>query len=165
MHSYISCLQFFVAPTRLDGTEPRPELAAHGMRLRPLTWSPARGFLSYNTRCTVVTNSYGCPPEEGCSPASLTSAVNAVVANGIFFVASAGNTGPRCGTGMHHHRCNYNDCTMLITCAVSSPPAIIERTFSVAAAQKESYARRGFPIAMLHLSRLTTTQRFNCVVQ
>ena len=44
----------------------------------------------------VLTNSWGCPTIEGCDAGSLRQAVDAFAAAGIFFVAAAGNTGPRC---------------------------------------------------------------------
>ena len=47
----------------------------------------------------MLNNSWGCPQEhEGCDPASLQPAVDALRAAGIFVVASAGNDGPRCST-------------------------------------------------------------------
>jgi len=73
--TYIECLQFFVAPTDLDGRNPDPTLRPH-----------------------VIGNSYGCPPSEGCVPDSLSKAVTAVVSAGIFFSVSAGNSGPSCAT-------------------------------------------------------------------
>lgn len=113
---YISCLQFFMAPTDLEGRDPKEELAPH-----------------------VVSNSYGCPPNEGCGPLSLTEAVDAIVAAGIFMSVSAGNDGPQCAT-------------------VDSPPGTIESVFSVAAAMKgsnsvASYSSRG-PVTVDHSNRV-----------
>lgn len=73
--TYLNCLNFFLAPTDLDGKNARPEL-----------------------RPTSVGNSYGCPASEGCSTYSLTAAVNALRAAGIFMAVSAGNNGPACET-------------------------------------------------------------------
>lgn len=73
--TYLNCLNFFLAPTDLQGRNPRPEL-------RPIS----------------VGNSYGCPSSEGCSTYSLTAAVNALRAAGIFMSVSAGNNGPSCET-------------------------------------------------------------------
>eukprot|EP01121_Diplochlamys_sp_Union-15-3_P006517 TRINITY_DN169_c0_g1_i4.p1 TRINITY_DN169_c0_g1~~TRINITY_DN169_c0_g1_i4.p1 ORF type:complete len:483 (-),score=115.10 TRINITY_DN169_c0_g1_i4:39-1487(-) len=73
--TYIECLQFFVAPTDLEGKNPDPSKAPH-----------------------VIGNSYGCPPSEGCSSDSLAAAVRAVVSAGIFMSVSAGNDGPTCST-------------------------------------------------------------------
>ena len=42
----------------------------------------------------VLTNSWGCPPIEGCDAGALRPATAALAAAGIFFVAAAGNTGP-----------------------------------------------------------------------
>lgn len=73
--TYIECLQFFVAPTDLHGNN--PDSSKHA---------------------DVINNSYGCPPDEGCSASSLHMAVENVRAAGIFMSVSAGNSGPNCGT-------------------------------------------------------------------
>lgn len=73
--TYLSCLNFFLAPHDLDGRNPRPDLRPH-----------------------VVGNSYGCPDNEGCSKHALTAAVDALRAAGIFMSVSAGNDGPECST-------------------------------------------------------------------
>jgi len=73
--TYIECLQFFVAPTDLEGNNPNPDLAPH-----------------------VIGNSYGCPPSEGCAVNSLAQAVTNVVQAGIFMSVSAGNSGPSCSS-------------------------------------------------------------------
>lgn len=73
---YLDCMQFMLAPYA-PGADPLtagdPARAAH-----------------------VLNNSWGCPPVEGCDPASLEPAVVALRAAGIFVVASAGNEGARC---------------------------------------------------------------------
>lgn len=75
---YLDCLQFMLAPYP-SGADPfrdgRPERAPH-----------------------VLTNSWGCPPIEGCDTGSLRPATAALAAAGIYVVAAAGNTGPRCGS-------------------------------------------------------------------
>ena len=68
--TYIECLQFFLAPTDLDGLNP----------------DPAR-------RPNVVGNSYACPPDEGCSVGSLQAAVDNLRAAGVFMAVAAGNEG------------------------------------------------------------------------
>eukprot|EP00026_Physarum_polycephalum_P007444 Phypoly_transcript_07504.p1 GENE.Phypoly_transcript_07504~~Phypoly_transcript_07504.p1 ORF type:complete len:496 (+),score=61.55 Phypoly_transcript_07504:105-1592(+) len=73
--TYIECMQFFIAPTDLNGENPEPSRRPH-----------------------VIGNSWGCPTSEGCSPTTLEEAVNNVVAAGIFMSVSAGNSGPRCAT-------------------------------------------------------------------
>ncbi len=92
---YLNCLQFMLAPFPQDGDPFRdgdPLRSAH-----------------------VLNNSWGCPErEEGCDAASLEPAVDALRAAGIFVVASAGNTGPECGS-------------------VDSAPAIYESAFTVGA--------------------------------
>lgn len=91
---YIECMEWFLAPTDLDGNDPDPDLAPH-----------------------VINNSWGCPPEEGCTVGDeLADAVDTLVDAGIFFVASAGNDGSGgaggCGT-------------------IFSPPAIHDSAFVV----------------------------------
>jgi serine protease AprX len=74
--SYITCYQWFIAPTRVNGTEPRPDLAPD-----------------------VINNSWGCPPSEGCTdPNVLLEAVQNVRAAGILTVHSAGNSGSGCSS-------------------------------------------------------------------
>jgi len=72
---YIECLQFFIAPTDLNGNNPNPDLAPHS-----------------------IGNSYGCDASEGCSPNSLRTAVDNVVNAGIFMSVSAGNAGASCSS-------------------------------------------------------------------
>jgi hypothetical protein len=92
---YLDCLQFMLAPFPLGG-----DPLADGDPLRS---------------ANVLNNSWGCPQEhEGCDPASLQPAVDALRAAGIFVVASAGNDGPRCST-------------------IKDPIAIYEGAFSVGA--------------------------------
>ena len=73
--SYLSCLEFFAAPTDLDGENPRPELRPH-----------------------AIGNSYGCPKSEGCAVNAFSRAVQNLRAAGIFMSVSAGNEGPSCST-------------------------------------------------------------------
>ncbi len=73
--TYIECLQFFMAPTDLNGDHPDPARAPQ-----------------------VISNSYSCPPSEGCALNSLQQAVEAVRAAGIFMSVSAGNQGPACSS-------------------------------------------------------------------
>jgi serine protease AprX len=73
--TYIECLQFFVAPTDLNGENANPQL-----------------------RPDVISNSYGCPASELCDTHSLQLAVETVRAAGIFMSVSAGNSGPGCGS-------------------------------------------------------------------
>lgn len=73
---YLDCLQFMLAPFPAGGdpfTDGRPGRAPQ-----------------------VLTNSWGCPPIEGCDAGALRPATAALDAAGIFVVASAGNTGPYC---------------------------------------------------------------------
>lgn len=67
--TYLECFQWFLAPTGLNGEDPRPELAPD-----------------------IINNSWGCPDWEGCTePDVLKAAVDAVHAAGILTVQSAGN--------------------------------------------------------------------------
>lgn len=75
--TYIECMEFFVAPYPIGGT-------------------PAQGDPTKAPH--VTTNSWGCPPSEGCSPASLQQAVEAQRAAGIMMVVAAGNAGSSCSS-------------------------------------------------------------------
>jgi hypothetical protein len=46
----------------------------------------------------ITSNSWVCPPSEGCSADTLQAAVEAQAAAGIMMVAGAGNDGPNCST-------------------------------------------------------------------
>jgi len=74
--SYIECFQWFLAPTRINGSDADPLMAPD-----------------------VMVNSWGCPEEEGCiDPEILRPAVQAMLSAGIFVEVSAGNEGPGCGS-------------------------------------------------------------------
>lgn len=76
--TYLECFQWFLAPTKVDGSEPRPDLAAD-----------------------IINNSWACPAYEGCDSLNTTllrRAVAALQAAGLLVVASAGNEGPACDT-------------------------------------------------------------------
>lgn len=89
--TYIGCFQWFVAP------------GGNGMPMRP-SQAP-----------DVINNSWSCPPEEGChDPAILHQVVDQVRQAGIVVVASAGNSGPGCGS-------------------LAAPPAIHPAAFTVGA--------------------------------
>ncbi|MFI6784202.1 S8 family serine peptidase [Micromonospora sp. NPDC050276] len=75
---YLDCLQFMLAPFPAGGdpfTDGRPERAPQ-----------------------VLTNSWGCPPIEGCDRGVLLPATAALDAAGIFVAVAAGNTGPWCAS-------------------------------------------------------------------
>jgi subtilisin family serine protease len=75
---YLDCMQFLLAPHPQDGdpfTEGDPSRGAH-----------------------VTSNSWGCPPEEGCDGLTLSIAVQHLRDAGQVFVVSAGNDGPQCST-------------------------------------------------------------------
>src|SRR5690606_22063492 len=71
--TYLECLEFFLAPWDANKANPDPARRPH-----------------------VVNNSYACPPSEECTAHSLQMAVENLTAAGVFFVASAGNSGPSC---------------------------------------------------------------------
>ena len=74
--TYIECNQWLLAPTDAAGQNPDPDRAPD-----------------------VINNSWGCVPEEGClSGQEIRASVDALVAGGIFFVASAGNDGSGCAS-------------------------------------------------------------------
>lgn len=76
--SYIECFEWFLAPTDLNGENPKPALAPH-----------------------VIANSWSCPEMEGCTPANfeiMQLAVDHLKAAGVVVVVSAGNSGSGCHT-------------------------------------------------------------------
>jgi len=91
--TYTECFEFFLAPYPVGGT-------------------PAQG--DPTKAPDVTTNSWGCPPSEGCTTASLQAAVAAQRAAGIVTVVAAGNAGSSCST-------------------VSDPPSIYADSFTVSA--------------------------------
>ena len=91
--TYMECFEFFLAPYPVGGT-------------------PAQGDPSKAP--DVTTNSWGCPPSEGCSALTLQSAVEAQRTAGIMTVVAAGNDGSSCST-------------------ISDPPAIYDAAYSVGA--------------------------------
>jgi subtilisin family serine protease len=104
--AYIECMQWMMAPTDLKGKNPNPDLAPD-----------------------VVSNSWSCPPSEGCTVGDeLRKAVNQVNNAGILFVAAAANAGPSCST-------------------ITDPPAIYANSFDVGATDSTdalaSFSSRG----------------------
>jgi subtilisin family serine protease len=91
---YLGCMQFTLAPHPHNGdpfTTGRPELGAD-----------------------ISTNSWGCPPIEGCDLRVLEPGVQALQSAGIFAVFAAGNEGPSCTS-------------------LKSPPALYAESFVVGA--------------------------------
>ncbi len=72
---YIECMQWFIAPTRINGNDPDPTKAPD-----------------------ITNNSWECPASEGCSANTLQAAVEAQAAAGIMMVSAAQNSGPGCST-------------------------------------------------------------------
>ncbi len=107
---YLDCMQFMLAPFAGGGDplrDGRPARAPH-----------------------VLTNSWGCPPLEGCDVALTVPATDALAAAGIAFVAAAGNAGSRCGS-------------------IDEPPATDPAAFTVAAVNESrevaGFSSRGQP--------------------
>ncbi len=105
---YAECFEFFLAPYPGGGdpvSDGGPSLAPH-----------------------VINNSWTCPISEGCAWDTLQAVVENVRTAGIVVVASAGNSGPGCGT-------------------VQDPPAIYDAAFSVGASSSSdgiaSFSSRG----------------------
>ena len=74
--TYSECYQWFIAPTDLNGMNPDPSQAPD-----------------------VISNSWACPPKEGCDePLILQQVVQSVRAAGILTVHAAGNRGPFCNS-------------------------------------------------------------------
>lgn len=79
--TYLECFEWFLAPTDLNGKNPRLALAPD-----------------------VINNSWACPADEGCNTSNfhiLEEAVNNLTLAGILVVVSAGNEGSSCGTVLH----------------------------------------------------------------
>jgi len=91
--TYIECMEWFLAPYPIGGT-------------------PAQG--DPTKAPDITTNSWGCPPSEGCSPGTLQAAVEAQRAAGIMMVVAAGNSGSGCST-------------------VSDPPSFYAASYTVGA--------------------------------
>ncbi len=75
---YVECWQWFIAPTKIDGTSPNTSLAPH-----------------------VINNSWYCATTEGCNSSNfavLNTALEKTRASGIVVVVSNGNAGPACNT-------------------------------------------------------------------
>jgi serine protease AprX len=75
---YIECMEWFLAPYPVGGGQGDPLRAPD-----------------------ITSNSWVCPPSEGCSADTLQAAVEAQEAAGIMMVAGAGNDGPNCSTVMY----------------------------------------------------------------
>jgi serine protease AprX len=74
--TFLACLQFFLAPTDLDGKAPKPELRPHS-----------------------TVHSYGCNAQLGCPGVrDLEDATNALRASGVLMVVCAHNQGSRCSS-------------------------------------------------------------------
>ncbi len=79
--TYIECFEFLLAPYPAGGdplNDGRPELGAH-----------------------IISNSWGCPPQEGCDHFTLQEVVERMRAAGVFVVASTGNNGSACGSVLY----------------------------------------------------------------
>lgn len=103
--TYLECFEFFLAPY-------------------PVGVTPAQGDPSKAPH--ITTNSWSCPPSEGCSPNTLQSAVEVHRAAGIMTVVSAGNEGLR-------------GCSSVI-----DPPAIYDASYSVGAINASTGEIAGF---------------------
>ena len=102
--TYMESFEFFLAPYPVGGTP------AQGQPLQ----AP-----------DVTTNSWSCPPVEGCTANSLLLSCQAERAAGILTVVAAGNSGSGCST-------------------VSSPPAIYDECFTVGAHRHTNGSLAGF---------------------
>src|SRR5262245_50692734 len=92
--TYLECFEFFLAPYRVGS-------------------SFAQGDPSKAP--DITTNSWACPPSEGCSPDTLKIAVEAQRAAGIMTIVAAGNEGSR-------------GCSSVV-----DPPAFYDASYSVGA--------------------------------
>src|SRR5437870_3998602 len=88
---YLECMEWFLAPYPIGGGQGDPLRAPD-----------------------ITTNSWYCPPSEGCSVDTLQAAVEAQAAAGIMMVVRADSTGPNCST-------------------MEDPPAIYAASYTVGA--------------------------------
>jgi serine protease AprX len=102
--TYLECFEFFLAPYPVGGT-------------------PAQG--DPTKAPDVTTNSWSCPPSEGCSANTLQAGVEAQRAAGIIMVVAAGNSGSSCST-------------------VSDPPSIYDASYTVGAFDHNTGTIAGF---------------------
>ena len=92
--TYLECFQFFLAPYPVKG--------------KPEEGDPSQAP-------DLTTNSWSCPPSEGCAPGTLQAAVEAQRAAGIMTIVAAGNEGSGgCAT-------------------VSDPPGIYDASYTIGA--------------------------------
>lgn len=116
--TYIECMEFFLAPYPVNGT--------------PTQGDPDKAP-------DITTNSWSCPPSEGCAPNTLLQAVEAQRAAGIMMVVAAGNAGPSCSS-------------------VLDPPGIYDANYSVGAFDHRNNTIAGFssrgPVTVDGSSRL-----------
>ncbi|NBO64352.1 MAG: peptidase S8 [Acidobacteria bacterium] len=75
--TYLECFQFFLAPYPVNG--------------KPDQGDPSKAP-------DLTTNSWSCPPSEGCEPGTLRAAVEVQRAAGIMTIVAAGNSGAGCST-------------------------------------------------------------------
>ncbi|MGH9838881.1 MAG: S8 family serine peptidase [Blastocatellia bacterium] len=75
--TYIECMEWFLAPYPVGGNTSQGD--------------PSKAP-------DITTNSWGCPPSEGCSPGTLQAAIESQRAAGIMTVVAAGNSGSACST-------------------------------------------------------------------
>jgi len=75
---YLECMEWFLAPYPIGGGQGDPLKAPD-----------------------ITSNSWHCPPSEGCSANTLHAAVEAQATAGIMTVVSADSTGPNCSTMEH----------------------------------------------------------------
>ena len=88
---HLECMEWFLAPYPIGGGQGDPLRAPD-----------------------ITTNSWYCPPSEGCSVDTLQAAVEAQAAAGIMMVVRADSTGPNCST-------------------MEDPPSIYEASYTVGA--------------------------------
>ncbi|MEO6724173.1 MAG: S8 family serine peptidase [Blastocatellia bacterium] len=91
---YIECFEFMLAPYPVGGSREQGD--------------PSKAP-------DITTNSWGCPPSEGCDPTSLQAAIEAQRAAGIMTVVAAGNEGGR-------------GCS-----SVATPPSFYDASYSIGA--------------------------------
>ncbi|KAJ3156815.1 hypothetical protein HDU86_003581 [Geranomyces michiganensis] len=111
--TYLNCMEFFLAPTDLNGNNPDPSRRPH-----------------------VIGNSWGCPVEEECDPTTFDAALANLRTAGIFMSVSAGNDAESTG-------CNSVNAPPAMSSTVTSVAAVDRRSVVASFSSRGNVPGRG----------------------
>ncbi|TPX61305.1 hypothetical protein PhCBS80983_g01193 [Powellomyces hirtus] len=111
--TYLNCLEFFLAPTDLNGENPDASKRPH-----------------------AIGNSYGCPAEELCDKNTFNTALANLKAAGIFMSVSAGNS-------YEEEGCNSVSAPPAISSTVTSVAAVDSKNLVASFSSRGNVAGRG----------------------